>query len=159
MATTWPSECGSFIWYYGNLVMWSLIKNVSRITLIYHYRWLIARCFICFAIFAVIELLFTRWQMVIEKLDTSTQSTILGIYSLIQLILLVLVIFSLTRTMSDKSQSSVNKQPNNSASGSPPIRSRNTAKSSHNPSDKVNQLDEFLDTKQYPDLSQFNNKD
>lgn len=152
MATARSVGHRGHVWYHGILAMWSLIKNVSRVALIYRYRFVILRCALCFFIFAVMELLFDKWQLVITQLEISTQSTILVLYSLAQLLLLLVVIISLTRSNKLESKTHLRKRNTDTT---PLQRSPLKGDSHEPPKEHRDQLEQFLDTKQYPDLNIF----
>ncbi len=151
MEAAWRVNRCSLVRHYGHLIMWTMFKSMGRMALLYRYRTVILRCVLCFTIFAVIELVFMKWESLIQQLSFDTQMMILTGYSISQLVLLIIVILSFTR-------------PQWSPSRAPESRPRKQQRASQTEAvhslshqvktdDKVNsKIDALLDTERYPDL-------
>jgi hypothetical protein len=119
----------------------------------------------CFAIFAVIELVFNKWSSLIAQLSVEKQTVILAIYSVTQLALLVIVILALTRPrllQRKKLYSAVTPRTRQSS-----LQMATEKKAMHSTAnteeilDNVqrSKIDALLNTDEYPDLNLLTSRD
>ena len=150
METAWRINNRGVIRDHGGIVMFKALVSAGRMALIYRYRRVLLRALLCFSIFAVIELIFQKWQLLIQQLSLTTQTTILISYTICQLFLLVMVILNFSR-------SDVMARKDNTASKTKPCVDKekqfdlptDLSPCQHNYSSKIDRL---LDIEQFPEL-------
>lgn len=138
---------------------------MGKLALVYRYRLELLRCLMCFAIFAVIELVFNKWSSLIAQLSVEKQTVILAIYSVTQLALLVIVILALTRPgLLQRKKLSSTVTPRVRQSSSQMAKEKKAMHSSANTEETIDKLqrskiDALLNTDEYPDLNLLTSRD
>lgn len=138
---------------------------MGKLALVYRYRLELLRCLMCFAIFAVIELVFNKWSSLIVQLSVEKQTVILAIYSVTQLALLVIVILALTRPrLLQRKKLSSAITPRVRQTSSKIATEKKAMHSSANTKETIDNLqrskiDALLNTDKYPDLNLLTSRD